>query len=116
MAVGAARRDVLEQFLAEAVLISMGGGVAGILIGVAIPLSVQFFTDDIQIPISLLSIAVAFRRMKMACRDICQEDQLWPSEAARSVTASTARPTTGGAPTRNQAGRLPSDDRGPADL
>ena len=60
MAVGAARRDVLEQFLAEAVLISMGGGVAGILIGVAIPLSIQWFTDDVRIPISPLSVAVAF--------------------------------------------------------
>ncbi|HTS77073.1 MAG TPA: ABC transporter permease [Bryobacteraceae bacterium] len=60
MAVGAARRDVLEQFLAEAVLISVGGGLAGILIGTAIPLSVQFFTDEIAIPISPLSIAVAF--------------------------------------------------------
>jgi putative ABC transport system permease protein len=60
MAVGAARRDVLEQFLAEAVLISLGGGLAGIAIGVAIPLSVQFFTDEIQIPISPVSIAVAF--------------------------------------------------------
>jgi len=60
MAVGAARRDILEQFLAEAVLISMGGGVAGILIGVAIPLSVRFFTDEIQIPISPVSIIVAF--------------------------------------------------------
>jgi putative ABC transport system permease protein len=60
MAVGAARRDILEQFLAEAVLISMAGGVAGILIGVAIPLSVRFFTDEFAIPISPLSIAVAF--------------------------------------------------------
>jgi putative ABC transport system permease protein len=60
MAVGAARRDILEQFLAEAVLISMAGGGAGILIGVAIPLSVRFFTDQFEIPISLLSIAVAF--------------------------------------------------------
>jgi putative ABC transport system permease protein len=60
MAVGAARRDVLEQFLAEAVLISVAGGVAGILIGIAIPLSVQFFTDAISIPISPVSIAVAF--------------------------------------------------------
>ena len=50
MAVGATRRDVLEQFLAEAVLISLGGGVVGILIGVAIPLSVQFFTDEVQDP------------------------------------------------------------------
>jgi putative ABC transport system permease protein len=60
MAVGAARRDILEQFLAEAVLISMVGGIAGILIGVAIPLSVRFFTDEFAIPISPLSIAVAF--------------------------------------------------------
>jgi putative ABC transport system permease protein len=60
MAVGAAKRDVLEQFLMEAVLISMLGGVAGILIGVAIPLSVRFFTDDFQIPISPISIIVAF--------------------------------------------------------
>ena len=60
MAVGAARRDVLEQFLAEAVIISLVGGMAGILIGVAIPLSVQYFTDDVVIPISPVSIAVAF--------------------------------------------------------
>jgi putative ABC transport system permease protein len=59
-AVGAARRDVLEQFLSEAVIISLAGGTAGILLGVAIPLSVQYFTDEIQIPISPLSIAVAF--------------------------------------------------------
>lgn len=60
MAVGAARRDVLEQFLAEAVIISLTGGVAGILIGVAIPLGVDYFLDDISIPISPLSILVAF--------------------------------------------------------
>ena len=60
MAVGAARRDVLEQFLAEAVLISLGGGVAGIVIGVALPLGIRYFTDDIQIPISPLSIIIAF--------------------------------------------------------
>ncbi len=60
MAVGAARRDVLEQFLAEAIMISVGGGVAGIAIGVSIPLSVQYFTDEVQIPISLLAIGIAF--------------------------------------------------------
>jgi putative ABC transport system permease protein len=60
MAVGASRRDVLSQFLAEAVLISTMGGVAGILLGVALPVSVQYFTDDIQIPISWISIVVAF--------------------------------------------------------
>ncbi len=60
MAVGAARRDVLGQFLAEAVIISLLGGVAGILVGVAVPLSVRFFTDEFAIPISPLSIVVAF--------------------------------------------------------
>jgi putative ABC transport system permease protein len=60
MAVGAARRDVLEQFLLEAVLISLAGGTAGIALGVALPLSVQFFAPDFAIPISPLSIVVAF--------------------------------------------------------
>jgi putative ABC transport system permease protein len=34
--------------------------VAGILVGVAVPLSVRLFTDDFSIPISPLSIVVAF--------------------------------------------------------
>jgi len=58
--VGAARRDVLEQFLAEAIIISVGGGAAGILIGIAIPLSVQFFVEGVSIPVSWWSIIVAF--------------------------------------------------------
>ena len=60
MAVGASRRWVLQQFLLEAVLISVGGGLVGILAGVAVPLSVQFFTDEFAIPISGWSIAIAF--------------------------------------------------------
>ena len=60
MAIGAARRDVLAQFLSEAVLIGLAGGTVGILIGVAVPLSVQFFSDDFAIPISPLSIGIAF--------------------------------------------------------
>jgi putative ABC transport system permease protein len=59
MAVGAARRNVLEQFLAEAVLISLGGGLAGIALGVAIPLAVNHYVDDVSIPISLTSIFIA---------------------------------------------------------
>jgi putative ABC transport system permease protein len=59
MAVGASRRDVLQQFLLEAVLISVSGGAVGILLGVAAPLSVRYLTDFV-IPISKLSIAVAF--------------------------------------------------------
>lgn len=60
MAVGASRREVLQQFLIEAVLISLSGGLMGILVGLAIPLSVQLFVENIQIPISMVSIAVAF--------------------------------------------------------
>jgi putative ABC transport system permease protein len=59
-AVGASRRAVLEQFLTESVAISMTGGVIGILVGIAIPLSVRFFTDAIPVPISVTSVVVAF--------------------------------------------------------
>jgi len=59
MAVGAARRDILEQFLSEAVLISLGGGLAGVALGVAIPLAVNYYAQDVTIPISITSIAVA---------------------------------------------------------
>ena len=60
MAIGASRRWVLHQFLLEAVLISVGGGVVGILAGVSLPLSVQLFTDQFAIPISMWSVAIAF--------------------------------------------------------
>lgn len=60
MAVGASRRNVLLQFLTEAVVISIGGGSIGILIGVLIPLSVQLFTDEIKVPVSVISIFIAF--------------------------------------------------------
>jgi putative ABC transport system permease protein len=58
-AVGAPRKDILLQFLLEAVIISLAGGMIGIVIGVAMPLSVRFFTD-LSIPISIWSIVIAF--------------------------------------------------------
>jgi putative ABC transport system permease protein len=60
MAVGASRSEILMQFLTEAILISIGGGAIGILAGVAIPLSVSFLVENVQIPISMWSIAIAF--------------------------------------------------------
>jgi putative ABC transport system permease protein len=60
MAVGASRREILLQFLTEAVLISVAGGAFGIAAGVALPLSVQYFVSNIQIPISTWSIIIAF--------------------------------------------------------
>ena len=60
MAVGASRRAVLEQFLTESVVLSLSGGVLGILVGISIPLSVRFLVDEIQVPISMMSVVVAF--------------------------------------------------------
>jgi putative ABC transport system permease protein len=60
MAVGAARRDILLQFLTEAVMISLSGGMIGIVAGVALPLSVQYFVDNMRIPVSMWSIGIAF--------------------------------------------------------
>jgi len=60
MAVGASRREILLQFLVESVLISLVGGVIGIVLGLALPLSVQAFTDRVHVPISPLSVLVAF--------------------------------------------------------
>jgi len=59
LAVGASPKEILLQFLTEAVLVSLSGGLTGILVGVAIPLSVQLFAD-IRIPISPVAILVAF--------------------------------------------------------
>ena len=60
MAVGASRREILEQFLTEAVVISLAGGVVGILIGISIPLSIRLFTEGVPVPISYVSVVVAF--------------------------------------------------------
>jgi putative ABC transport system permease protein len=60
MAVGASRAEILLQFLTEAILISLGGGVLGIVAGTALPISVGYFVENIRIPISMWSIGIAF--------------------------------------------------------
>jgi putative ABC transport system permease protein len=60
MAVGASRREVLLQFLVESVLISLAGGAIGIAIGLLLPLSVRLATDQVRVPISPVSVLVAF--------------------------------------------------------
>jgi macrolide transport system ATP-binding/permease protein len=59
MAIGARRLHVLLQFLAEAVFLSVSGGIAGILAGVLLSLSISFFSGW-QAPISLAAIAGGF--------------------------------------------------------
>ena len=57
-AIGATNREIRYQFLSEAILISLIGGTLGIIIGLAIPFSVRFFTA-FRIPISGLSAIIA---------------------------------------------------------
>ncbi len=57
-ALGATSREIKLQFLIEAVFISLAGGIIGIVIGLALPFSVRFFTDY-RIPISGWSVIIA---------------------------------------------------------
>ena len=59
LAVGATTREIMLQFLVEAMVLSLVGGALGIAVGVAIPLSVRLFAG-VRIPISGVAIAVAF--------------------------------------------------------
>jgi putative ABC transport system permease protein len=58
-AMGATQKDVLFQFLAEAVLISVAGGIAGILVGTGLSAGIQKIAG-IKTVVSFLSIVVAF--------------------------------------------------------
>jgi putative ABC transport system permease protein len=58
-AMGATRRDIMAQFLSEAVMISLAGGIAGIIVGVAISSGIQRFAG-IETIVSFLSVALAF--------------------------------------------------------
>ena len=60
-AIGAQRNEIMAQFLIEAFLISGGGAVIGILIGLAIPVAVQqVLPGNLRVPISTASVIVAF--------------------------------------------------------
>src|SRR6266852_189404 len=57
-ALGATNREIQFQFLSEAILISVGGGLIGVVIGLALPYSVRFLTQY-RVPVSGLSAIVA---------------------------------------------------------
>ncbi len=57
-AMGATYREIKLQFLAEAIIISLSGGMLGIVVGLAVPLSIRYFTDY-PLPISPWSVVVA---------------------------------------------------------
>jgi putative ABC transport system permease protein len=57
-AIGATNREILLQFLTEAVLISLAGGTVGTILGLAVPFSARFLTEY-RVPISGLSAIIA---------------------------------------------------------
>lgn len=59
MAVGARKRDIMLQFLSEALTISLSGGLIGIFLGVALSLIIEKATD-IPTIVSLYSVAISF--------------------------------------------------------
>ena len=58
-AVGATQKDILFQFLSEAVLISVAGGVAGILVGTGLSVGIERLAG-IKTIVSAVSVIVAF--------------------------------------------------------
>jgi putative ABC transport system permease protein len=57
-ALGATHREIKLQFLTEAVLISLTGGIVGSLVGLAIPFSIRIFSGY-DFPISWMSVLIA---------------------------------------------------------
>lgn len=58
-AIGASRKDIVVQFLAESTLISISGGIIGIILGVFLAQLIQMMSE-IKTIVSFFSVAVAF--------------------------------------------------------
>ena len=59
LAIGAKKMDIIVQFLSEAVLISVSGGIIGVILGVASSLLISHFAN-IKTVISPFSVIIAF--------------------------------------------------------
>jgi len=60
MSLGARRRDILLQFLTEALILGSVGSLVGVTVGLGIPLLLRFFITRVAIEISPLSAVLAF--------------------------------------------------------
>lgn len=59
MALGAKRIDIVLQFLLEAMMISVSGGLVGIMLGIGLAVAISYFAD-IPTIITLFSIIISF--------------------------------------------------------
>jgi putative ABC transport system permease protein len=59
LAIGAKKTDIVAQFLAEAILISVTGGAIGVILGVGLSFVIES-VFDIKVVVSFFSIVVAF--------------------------------------------------------
>jgi putative ABC transport system permease protein len=60
MSVGARRRDILGQFLFEALALGMAGSSIGVLVGLGLPYLSRLFVRGVDIHVSVLSAVLAF--------------------------------------------------------
>ena len=60
MSVGARRRDILGQFLFEALALGMAGSSIGVLLGLGLPYLSRLFVRGVEIHVSVLSAILAF--------------------------------------------------------
>jgi macrolide transport system ATP-binding/permease protein len=59
MAVGAKRRNILQQFLTEAVLLCLIGGTVGVLLAIALSFAFNSFIDEFKMILSLNAVLIA---------------------------------------------------------
>src|SRR6202171_34194 len=88
MSLGARRRDILAQFLLEAVILGSVGSLIGVIFGLGVPLMLRLFVDRVAIEISPLSAVLAFAfssiiTMVFGVVPAYRAAQLNPTEALR---------------------------------
>jgi putative ABC transport system permease protein len=59
LAIGARRADIVYQFIAEAIVISLSGGILGIILGIVFSYLIEIFAD-IETVISATSVVISF--------------------------------------------------------
>jgi len=58
-AIGGRKKDIMKQFVTEAVVLSIAGGIIGVVLGITFSLGITWVTD-VQTTLTLYSILIAF--------------------------------------------------------